>query len=462
MYASAPPYEDPEYDPEKQQREIDYYNSLRKSVDATPGPSAPSYAEASLVPDPVQPDNPSSTPQLKDNELSESDYTLINDLLNEELQHPTNLPENSTFRSKLETEFLQKIRDKHEERRAHQSNTTEDTKEVIKNGMYKSARVSGKLMKMIMASIAAYNFQSRRLNDLSFKSRKARSNYPCGSDTCKERALKIRNALIQLLFDYPPEALAELGITDTAVRSLRYLGKEVIGKQGKRLLRSLPLIGNFVEKEMKSPSLESNSTVPVRNTMYARAVGSFNEFVDEKGKPLQDGWRRRFKDGTTQSVYVRTAEPNYGQEYWTPEMFDDNLTSKEQHYTLLQDPNVDAMIDNVSLETYWQHKDGQTSWTRPANINDVMKINKPDHYVGLAPDPHPFIPASYHSQTSWKDYRRPLQDMQKTVTSKAKDIFDSRWFFSKTKAAAPAGGRFGTKKRKGIKKSRKRKKKNYR
>ena len=142
-------------------------------------------------------------------------------------------------------------------------------------------------------------------------------------------------------------------------------------------------------------------------------------------------------------------------------MFDDNLTSKEHHYTLLQDPNIDAMIDNVSLETYWQHKDGQTSWTRPQNNNDKMKMNTPAHYVGLAPDPHPFIAASYHSQTGWKDYRRPLKDIQKTLTTKGKEIFDPRWFFSKTKAA-PAGGRFGTKKRKGIKKSRKRKKKNYR
>jgi len=267
----------------------------------------PAKGEDQLLPQPP--------PEEKEKEEWQNDLTLeerqkVMALLKEELAHPKlDLLDSSPERNSVEDEFIKKILKKLESRKGKNLNKY-GLQETLNGALAGSTQVKGKLMKMILAAIASYNFQSRRIRDLHFKSRKQKSNYICGSDTCKERAFKIRKVLMELLLEYPPEALAEIGVINTFTRSLKYIPEMAVNFG--------EYVQNFGKADATNPD-PNNEKVPLRNTMYSRAFGGFDEYVDEKGRPLQYGWRRTYLEGTDKQVYVRTLSPFEGKMYWVPE-----------------------------------------------------------------------------------------------------------------------------------------------
>ena len=76
------------------------------------------------------------------------------------------------------------------------------------------SRLDGKAIKGLVDGITSYNFTQRQMNKGDpFLTRREKSKYPCGTITCKTRGLKIQKALRELLFEFPPEALGEIGLT---------------------------------------------------------------------------------------------------------------------------------------------------------------------------------------------------------------------------------------------------------
>jgi hypothetical protein len=261
-----------------------------------------------------------------ENELTREERFDNNEMLKEEFEKPNLLlSEYSPQRVIVENKFLdkltKKIKSKKEKQEQEIGEKGKNIQEVIDGAIGDSTAVPGKLLRFLLNAIASYNFQSRRWRDLTLRSRTQRSNYLCGSDTCKERATKIRNALTTLLLDFPPEALAELGLVDKLSRSAQYIPDVV-----KRAYKNS--FNNNDEKPLENAA-------PAKNTGYSRTINSllgngkgFNEFVDETTKmPLLEGWRRTLIPGTTTSVYVRTMDPFKNERFWFPELDTDNMLS---------------------------------------------------------------------------------------------------------------------------------------
>ena len=76
------------------------------------------------------------------------------------------------------------------------------------------AKLDGKAIKGLIDGITTYNFTQRQFDKANpFLTRRLKSKYPCGTITCKQRGLKIQKALKELLYEYPPEVLGEIGLT---------------------------------------------------------------------------------------------------------------------------------------------------------------------------------------------------------------------------------------------------------
>jgi hypothetical protein len=75
------------------------------------------------------------------------------------------------------------------------------------------SRLDGKAIKALIDGITAYNILQRKMDQGNLLlTRREKSKYPCGTITCKTRGLKIQKALRELLFEFPPEALGQIGL----------------------------------------------------------------------------------------------------------------------------------------------------------------------------------------------------------------------------------------------------------
>lgn len=99
----------------------------------------------------------------------------------------------------------------------------------IKDDMEKLRKLDGKIRKAILTGVAGYNVAQRRLDNLNpYLTREAKSKYPCGSVTCKQRGKKIKNALLELS-KFDEHALGEIGV----LGQFESVGNYVIGNKNR-------------------------------------------------------------------------------------------------------------------------------------------------------------------------------------------------------------------------------------
>jgi len=155
---------------------------------------------------------------IKENELTEQELSEINAQQEEELKN-NDLPVLTSIRA---------ARNERDFKRSQallkpgQSNGS-SLRDYENREIEALSKLNGKVRKSLSASIGAYNIAQRRLDNLNpYLSRSAKSKYPCGSITCKQRGRKIKNALIDLT-KFSDEALGSIGVFTFVKSAVNYL-----------------------------------------------------------------------------------------------------------------------------------------------------------------------------------------------------------------------------------------------
>lgn len=95
---------------------------------------------------------------------------------------------------------------------------------------------NGKSIKGLTGAIAAYNVFKKRADNLNLTRgfNREQTGFTCGTNTCKERGQKIKEALT-VLATFSPDALGSFGVMDVTASAFNWLGKSAYNMAGKVL-----------------------------------------------------------------------------------------------------------------------------------------------------------------------------------------------------------------------------------
>ena len=163
---------------------------------------------------------------IKKNELTQAEQDSIERQQREELDFPNLTVKDATItnsrRKKDIEEDINTLQSRYSNRFYETSN--EPLAVFQQRKIDEIAKLDGKAIKGLIDGITTYNFIQRQGDKANpFLTRRLKSKYPCGTITCKQRGLKIQKALKELLYEYPPEVLGEIGLTTRRKSYVDYL-----------------------------------------------------------------------------------------------------------------------------------------------------------------------------------------------------------------------------------------------
>jgi hypothetical protein len=162
-------------------------------------------------------------PTIKENELTQEEQADINAQHEEELKNDNLTVLDVKSRQTKKKRDLARMKERYEKQINNVDNQNMPLKMLEKNEIDTLSKLNGKIRKSLSASIGAYNVAQRRLDNLNpYLSRETKSNYPCGSITCKQRGRNIKNALIDLS-QFSEEALGSIGVGTFIKSAANYL-----------------------------------------------------------------------------------------------------------------------------------------------------------------------------------------------------------------------------------------------
>jgi hypothetical protein len=159
-----------------------------------------------------------------------------------------------------------------------------------------NATTQSKVLRMLLDTLSQYNLSDRRRRFLDGNAIKTFN--PCGTLTCKERALHIREALTFLSM-VPPEVLANMTKLDSYKRGFG----SALGWNSTRKKTIDPNVTH-----VKQPTQYSSSG-------YNKLFGYHNATFDDK--ELAENWSREKLKGTNRDIFKKLKEPNKGKYYWS-------------------------------------------------------------------------------------------------------------------------------------------------
>jgi hypothetical protein len=153
---------------------------------------------------------------IKKNELTQAEQDTIERQQKEEIDNPQLTVKGATImnsrRKKDIAEDIDKLQERYSNKFYEMSN--ESLAAFQQKKIDEISRLDGKAIKGLIDGITTYNFVQRQFDKGNpLLTRRLKSKYPCGTITCKQRGLKIQKALKELLYEYPPEVLGEIGLT---------------------------------------------------------------------------------------------------------------------------------------------------------------------------------------------------------------------------------------------------------
>jgi len=152
---------------------------------------------------------------IKKNELTQAEKDTIERQQKEEIDNPNLTVRGANImnsrRKKDIEEDIDTLQSRYSNKFYELSN--EPLADFQKKKIDEISRLDGKAIKGLIDGITTYNFTQRQYDKGDpFLTRRIKSKYPCGTITCKQRGLRIQKALKELLYEYPPEVLGQIGI----------------------------------------------------------------------------------------------------------------------------------------------------------------------------------------------------------------------------------------------------------
>jgi len=153
--------------------------------------------------------------KIKKNELTQLDKDTIERQQREELDNPQLTVKDAKImnsrRKKDIEEDIDTLQSRYSNRFYETSN--EPLADFQQKKIDELSRLDGSAIKQLISGITSYNIVQRKMDQANpLLTRREKSKYPCGTITCKTRGLKIQKALKELLYEFPPEALGEIGL----------------------------------------------------------------------------------------------------------------------------------------------------------------------------------------------------------------------------------------------------------
>ena len=190
-------------------------------------------------------------PAVKENELTQEEQADINAQHEEELKNNNLTVLDVKSRQTKKKRDLARMKERYEKQLNNVDTQNMSLKTLEQNEIDTLSKLNGKIRKALSASIGAYNVAQRRMDNLNpYLSRETKSNYPCGSITCKQRGRKIKNALVDLS-QFSEEALGSIGVGTFVKSAANYL----VGNNDQSRLR-----------EQQVPSTPPPPTEPPKKT----------------------------------------------------------------------------------------------------------------------------------------------------------------------------------------------------
>jgi len=153
---------------------------------------------------------------IKKNELTELEKDTIERQQKEEIDNPQLTVKDAKIMNSRRKKDIEEDIDTLQSRYSNKfyETSNEPLEDFQKKKIDEVSRLDGKAIKGLIDGITTYNFTQRQFDKANpFLTRRLKSRYSCGTITCKQRGLKIQKALKELLYEYPPEVLGEIGLT---------------------------------------------------------------------------------------------------------------------------------------------------------------------------------------------------------------------------------------------------------
>ena len=243
---------------------------------------------------------------IKKNELTQAEQDSIERQQREELDFPNLTVKDATItnsrRKKDIEEDINTLQSRYSNRFYETSN--EPLAVFQQRKIDEIAKLDGKAIKGLIDGITMYNFIQRQGDKANpFLTRRLKSKYPCGTITCKQRGLKIQKALKELLYEYPPEVLGEIGLTTRRKSYVDYLTPfksrtEKDYKQQQYKCRyngpdDLRAVVNIAEEIKVNPKQTLSKLLEIIDYNYAE--GDDNEYLNDIITPNRECWSQLVK-----------------------------------------------------------------------------------------------------------------------------------------------------------------------
>lgn len=180
-----------------------------------------------------------------------------------------------------------------------------------------NASTQSKVLRMVLAALSEYNKQNRRGH--FFDGNEVKTFNPCGTRSCKERAMHIREALTFLSM-VPPEVLANMTTFDSFKRGVK------------------SAMGSSTRKKEVDPS-EEKFQKPVKqysSSWYNKKLGYYNTSLGDEN--MDKLWSKEKIEGTNEEVFKKIKGLNAGKYYWTPDDTDETNLARDGSGKWLENP----------------------------------------------------------------------------------------------------------------------------
>lgn len=253
---------------------------------------------------------------IKKNELTQAEQDTIERQQKEEIDNPQLTVKDAKIMNSRRKKDIEEDIDKLQERYSNKfyEMSNESLAAFQQKKIDEISRLDGKAIKGLIDGITTYNFTQRQFDKANpFLTRRLKSKYPCGTITCKQRGLKIQKALKELLYEYPPEVLGEIGLTTRRKSYSDYLTNLVKTRTEKDYKKQIYKCSYSGPDDLRAVvKLAEEIKVPKDQTLsklleiidYGYAEGDVYEDLNDIIDPNRECWSK-----LVQSVMV--AYPKY-------------------------------------------------------------------------------------------------------------------------------------------------------